>query len=178
MDLRIIEDYIKSIEYTHFQDFCDRLFLKLYPNDYIPVRAGGRNGDMKNDGYCHKERIFFQAHATRGESAKTTKDKIEKDLKGCLSKWTDVKKFVYITNDTLIGEVENFVDDLRKKHPTIEISTWSPKKIIEEMKDLSDKDIEYIIERNIPGNLTINNNDGSKIINQGEININEQNINF
>lgn len=178
MDLRIIEDYIKAIEYTHFQDFCDRFLLKLYPDDYTPVRAGGRNGDMKNDGYCFVARIFFQAHATRGESAKTTKEKIKKDLEGCLDKWDNVKEFIYITNDTLIGEIENFVDNLRKDYPKTTITTWTPKIIIEKIKDLSQKDIEYIIERNLSSNLTINNNDGSKVINQGEINIKKQNINF
>ncbi len=178
MDLRIVEDYIKAIEHTHFQDFCDRLLIKLYPDDYTPVRAGGRNGDMKNDGYCFVSRIFFQAHATRGESAKTTKDKIKKDLEGCLDNWDNVKEFIYITNDTLIGEIENFVDNLRKDYLKITITTWTPKKIIDKIKDLSQKDIEYIIERDFSNNLTINNNDGSKVINQGEINIKEQNINF
>ena len=75
-DLKIVDDYIKAIEYYNFQDFCDRLLLTLYPDDYTPVRAGGRNGDMKNDGYCYVSRKFFQAHATRGESAKKTKAKI------------------------------------------------------------------------------------------------------
>lgn len=111
-DPKIIDDYIKSIEYNYFQDFCDRLLITLYPKEYTPVRAGGRNGDMKNDGYCYASRIFFQAHATRGESANQTKDKIETDLIGCLQKWNDVRKIVYITNDTLIGEIENFVDTL------------------------------------------------------------------
>lgn len=178
MDLRIIEDYIKAIEFTHFQDFCDRLLLKIFPNDYIPVRAGGRKGDMKNDGYCYISRVFFQAHATRGESAKTTKDKIEKDLDGCIEKWKDVNKFIYITNDTLTGEIENFVDGLRKTHSLIKISTWSPKVILEKIKDLPQKEIEYIIERKLSNNLIINNKEGSKIINQGEINIKEQNINL
>lgn len=177
MDLRIIEDYIKAIEYTHFQDFCDRLLLKLHPNDYTPVRAGGRNGDMKNDGYCFISRTFFQAHATRGESSNKTKEKIENDLNGCINKWS-VKKFIYITNDTLIGEIENFVDELRIKHPTIKIATWSPKIIIENIKNLPIEDIEYIVERKLTSGLIINNNEGSKIINQGEINIENQTINF
>lgn len=177
MDLRIIEDYIKAIEYTHFQDFCDRFLLKIHPDEYTPVRAGGRNGDMKNDGYCFISRIFYQAHATRGESARKTKEKIKEDLEGCIEKW-DIKAFIYITNDILIGEIENFVDELRKKHTEIIIATWSPKIIIEKLKDLPLKDIEYIIERNLSNDLTINNNEGSKIINQGEINIKNQTINL
>ena len=132
-DPKIIDDYIKSIEYYYFQDFCDRLLLTLYPEEYVPVRAGGRNGDMKNDGYCYASRAFFQAHATRGESAKQTKIKIESDLKGCLEKWKDVLKFVYITNDTLIGEVENHVDKLRVKFPDIKIETWGHKRLTSEI---------------------------------------------
>ena len=178
MDLRIIEDYIKAIEYTHFQDFCDRLLIKLYPDNYTPVRAGGKNGDMKNDGYCYIERTFFQAHASRKETISKIKTKIQTDLEGCIAKQNDVQKFIYITNDTLVGEVEKFVDDLRKKHKPIEIATWSPKIILEKTKDLPDKEIEYIIERNLSKSLTINNNEGSKIINQGNINIDNQTINY
>jgi hypothetical protein len=65
--------------------------------------------------------MFFQAHATRGESAKRTKDKIENDFNGCIAKWKDIKSFIYITNDTLIGEIENFIDELRIKNPNVEI---------------------------------------------------------
>ncbi len=148
-DPKIIDDYIKSIEYYYFQDFCDRLLLTLYPKEYVPVRAGGRNGDMKNDGYCYASRIFFQAHATRGESAKQTKNKIESDLNGCIDKWNDVKKFVYITNDTLIGEVENHVDDLRRKFQNITIETWGFKRLTVEIKKLKIDEIEFVINRKI-----------------------------
>ena len=148
-DSKIIDDYIKSIEYYYFQDFCDRLLLTLYPKEYVPVRAGGRNGDMKNDGYCYASRIFFQAHATRGESAKQTKNKIESDLNGCIEKWNDVEKFVYITNDTLIGEVENYIDALRRKHSNIIIETWGFKRLTSEIKKLKIDEIEFVIDRKI-----------------------------
>ena len=135
-DIKIVEDYIKSINYYSFQDFCDRLLIKLYPDDYTPVRAGGRQGDMKNDGYCAKSRIFFQAHATRGEQASVTKKKIQKDLKGCLKHWKDVQRFVYLTNDTLLGTVENFVDELRPKYKSLQIETWGHSKLVEKIRAL------------------------------------------
>jgi hypothetical protein len=137
------------MEYYYFQDFCDRLLLTLFPEEYVPVRAGGPNGDMKNDGYCYVSRVFFQAHATRGESAKRTKDKIETDLKGCLEKWDDVSKFVYITNDTLIGEVENYVDNLRTQYPTVKIETWGHKRLTTEIRKLELEGIEFVIDRKI-----------------------------
>ncbi|WP_282178496.1 hypothetical protein [Maribacter stanieri] len=158
-DPKIIDDYIKSMEYYYFQDFCDRLLSTLYPGEYIPVRAGGRNGDMKNDGYCYASRIFFQAHATRGERAKQTKNKIESDLNGCLEKWKDVKKFVYITNDTLIGEVENHVDTLRAKFPNIKIETWGFKRLTFIIKKLKIDEIEFVIDRKIIPEITFSNSD-------------------
>jgi hypothetical protein len=158
-DPKIIDDYIKSIEYYYFQDFCDRLLCTLYPQEYVPVRAGGQNGDMKNDGYCYASRIFFQAHATRGESAKKTKDKIESDLNGCLQNWKDVAKFVYITNDTLIGEVESHVDTLRAKFPNITIETWGNKRLSYKIKKLELNEIEFVIDRKIIPEITFSDSD-------------------
>ncbi len=129
--------------------------MTLYPNDYTPVRAGGRNGDMKNDGYCSATRVFFQAHATRGESAAKTKEKIKTDLEGCLQKWNDIEKFVYITNDTLIGEVENFVDSLRKLYPKLIIETWGYQKLTSKIIKLSVEQIEYVIDRKLIPEISI-----------------------
>ncbi len=156
-DPKIIDDYIKSVEYYYFQDFCDRLLLTLYPKEYVPVCAGGQNGDMKNDGYCYASRIFFQAHATRGERAKQTKNKIESDLIGCIDKWDDVEKFVYITNDTLIGEVENHVDALRRKFPNIIIETWGFKRLTSEIRKLKIDEIEFVIDRKIIPEISFSN---------------------
>ncbi|GGD42612.1 hypothetical protein GCM10011514_03230 [Emticicia aquatilis] len=144
---KIVEDHIRSIESQLFQGFCDRLLIKLY-SDYTPVRAGGSHGDMKNDGYRYLGRVFFQAHASRGESASKIKTKIETDLKGCLDKQTDVQKFIYLTNDTLIGEIEKFIDDLRRKYG-IDIETWEYKKLADKISDLDISDVEYIIDRRL-----------------------------
>ncbi len=146
---KIVSDYIKAIEATHFQEFCDRLLLKIHPNDYTSVRAGGSNGDMKNDGYCYVSRKFFQAHASRGETASKIKDKIKTDLEGCLEKQSDVQEFIYLTNDTLIGEIEKFIDDLRRGHPEIQIATWGPLRLAERICQFDLKDIEFIIDRKL-----------------------------
>ncbi|MEO6304709.1 MAG: hypothetical protein ABIP51_16225 [Bacteroidia bacterium] len=154
--LRVIEDRIKAIDASEFQDLCDRLLIKLYP-DYTQVRAGGKLGDMKNDGYCYVSRIFFQAHASRGETISKIKTKIETDLNGCLAKQNDVQKFVYITNDVLVGEIEAFVDGLRKTNTTLKIETWSPLKICTLISDFGIDDIEQIISRNLTSGSVVNN---------------------
>ncbi len=145
---KTVEDYIQAIEYQYFQDFCDRLLIKLY-NDYTPVRAGGSHGDMKNDGYCFINRIFFQAHASRGEAAKKIKTKIENDLKDCLEKQRDVQVFIYLTNDTLTGEVERFIDELRTQH-SLQIESWGYKRLAEKISNITNsEDVEYIIDRKL-----------------------------
>ncbi|OGE18135.1 hypothetical protein A2769_02720 [Candidatus Daviesbacteria bacterium RIFCSPHIGHO2_01_FULL_37_27] len=146
---KIIENTITALEGYSFQDFCDRLGLVLYPNDYTPVRAAGRRGDDKNDGYCPKARVFFQAHATRGEKIKDTKNKIKTDLAGCVAKHGDIKKWIYLTNIPLIGEVETLIDELRPSYPNITIETWERKRITREISKQNPKAIEGILDMNL-----------------------------
>ncbi len=167
---KIIEDKISQLTGNEFQDFCDRLFLKLYPDDYTPVRAGGPKGDMKNDGYCPKARTFFAAFGTRSAKIADIKSKIKSDLVGCLEKQSDVKKWVFITNDTLVGEVEAFIDELRVTHNPLVIEILGHKKITEEILKLPDEDIEYIIDLTLEDSISttnINNSFGDMISNTG-----------
>lgn len=149
----VIENKIKTLDGDNFQDFCDRLFSELYP-DYTPVRAGGKKGDLKNDGYCTKERLFLQAHATIRVEASKIKDKIKTDLEGCIAKQNDVKKWVFATNQTLNGDIQKFIDDLRKEHTDIEIESWGHMKLCELVLSIENREkISKIIGINIPENL-------------------------
>jgi len=142
---RIIENQIFNLHGNNFQDMCDRFCLKLYSDDYTPVRAGGPNGDTKMDGYCPKSKIYFAAHATRGESTRNIKKKIESDLKGCLKKHKDAKKWIFLTNDTLLGDIETYVQNLQAKYPKVIIETWGHKKITEKILKFEETDISQII---------------------------------
>lgn len=148
---KIIEDKIRGLEGNSFQDFCDRLCLILYPNDYVPVRPGGIEGDTKNDGYCPNARIFFQAHATRREQLSRTKSKIGASLKGCIVQYADVKRWVYLTNDTLPGTVHKFVDSLRQGYSNVKIELWDHKIITSKISNLSKEEINTILDINLFG---------------------------
>ncbi len=141
----IIEDRIFNLDGNSFQGMCDRFCFKLYPDDYTPVRAGGPKGDTKMDGYCPKAKIYFAAHATRGRKITPIKRKIESDLKGCLKQHKDVKKWIFLTNVTLLGEIETYVQNLRTKYPKVKIETWGHKKITEKILKFNDTDISEII---------------------------------
>jgi hypothetical protein len=144
---KIIEDRVRTLEGNNFQDFCDRLGITLFEGDYTPVRAAGRSGDTKNDGYCPQARIFFAAHATRGEQLAATKSKIKGDFDGCLKKHTDVQKWFYLTNDTLPGEIETYIDEeLRPINRKVVLETWDHKKIANKIYGLPIEKIEYILD--------------------------------
>ncbi len=147
---KIIENHLACLKGATFQDTCDRLCLKLYPNDYTPVRAGGPKGDTKNDGYCPKAKIYFAAHATMGEKTAATNKKIETDLKGCVENYNDVKTWIYLTNITLLGETQRFVNEqLRTRYSKLVIETWDHKKITEKILTLEQSDIKSVLELNI-----------------------------
>jgi len=148
---KIIEDRIFRTFKDEFQTFCDKFCLKLYPNDYQPVRSGGPKGDDTNDGYCPKKRIFFAAHATRGEKISKTKAKIAKDLKNCVEKHRDVKKWIFLNNnDKSVGEIETYIDnELRPKYKNIELNNWGAIKITDTLlKKFTEEEINEIMDFN------------------------------
>ncbi|MFF1515239.1 hypothetical protein [Streptomyces sp. NPDC058305] len=144
---KVVEGQLLRLEGNAFQDCMDRLGLELYPGDYQPVRAAGPKGDTKNDGYCPKARVFFAAHATRGERFDKTRMKILGDLEGCIQEHRDVKVWRFLTNDTLAGEVDQFVDnELRPRYRNVTIEVWGLKTLADEICKLRREEVERIID--------------------------------
>ncbi|WP_327402350.1 hypothetical protein OG194_20925 [Streptomyces sp. NBC_01288] len=144
---KLVEGQLLRLEGNAFQDCMDRLGLELYPGDYQPVRAAGPKGDTKNDGYCPKARVFFAAHATRGERIDKTKVKIRSDLEGCLQEHRAVRVWRFLTNDTLPGEVDQFIDnELRPLYRGVTIEVWGLKTLADEICKLGREQIDRIID--------------------------------
>ncbi|WP_406391380.1 hypothetical protein OG806_08285 [Streptomyces sp. NBC_00882] len=144
---KLVEGQLLRLEGNAFQECMDRLGLELYPGDYQPVRAAGPKGDTKNDGYCPKARVFFAAHATRGERIDKTKAKIRGDLEGCLQEHRDVRVWRFLTNDTLPGEVDQFIDnELRPLYRGVTIEVWGLKRLADEISKLKRDQVNKIID--------------------------------
>ncbi|MFE7172287.1 hypothetical protein [Streptomyces sp. NPDC057616] len=144
---KLVEGQLLRLEGNAFQDCMDRLGLELYPDDYQPVRAAGPKGDAKNDGYCPKARVFFAAHATRGERIDKTKAKIRSDLEGCLQEHREVRVWRFLTNDTLPGEVDQFIDnELRLRYRGVTIEVWGLKTLAAEISKLKREQVDRIID--------------------------------
>ncbi|SIN88778.1 hypothetical protein [Chitinophaga niabensis] len=140
----VILNQIKNYHGIAFQEFGDRLLSKLYPDEYIAVRAGGTWGDLKNDGYCHINRTFFHFYATSQHNVAALKAKITADINGCLEKQQQVDRIVFVTNDANLGVIEAHIDDLRLKN-NISIDTWGPNRLVEIICALPPKDIAALL---------------------------------
>ncbi|NYI95067.1 hypothetical protein HNR12_001344 [Streptomonospora nanhaiensis] len=144
---KLVEGQLLRLEGNAFQDCMDRLGMELYPGDYEPVRAAGPKGDTKNDGYCPKARVFFAAHATRGERIDRTKAKIRRDLEGCLQEHRDVRVWRFLTNDTAPGEVDQFIDnELRPLYRGVIIEVWGIKTLADVISKLKRDQVDRIID--------------------------------
>lgn len=144
---KLVEGQLLRLGGNAFQDCMDRLGLELHPRDYQPVRAAGPKGDTKNDGYYPKARVFFAAHATRGERIDKTKAKIRGDLEGCLQEHRDVKVWRFLTNDTLPGEVDQFIDnELRPRYRGVTIEVWGIRTLADEVSKLKREQIDRTID--------------------------------
>ncbi|MGZ2358554.1 hypothetical protein LRE75_17920 [Streptomyces sp. 372A] len=144
---KLVEGQLLRMEGNTFQDCMDRLGLELYPGDYQPVRAAGPKGDTKNDGYCPRARVFFAAHAARGERIDKTKAKIRSDLEGCLQEHRDVKVWRFLTNDTMPGEVDQFIDnELRPLYRGVTVEVWGLKRPADEISKLKRAQVDRIID--------------------------------
>lgn len=141
---------VKSEPFETFQEFCNRLLITLFPADFTEVRAWGPKWDMKNDWYCYIERRYFQAHTSRNETIAKQKNKISEDLEWCIKQWSDVKEWVYITNEANTGELENHLDSLRWVYPKIQLAVWWAQKITQEINSMSDEDIEFTLNSQLP----------------------------
>jgi len=140
----VVLNQIRSYRGLEFQDFGDRLLSKLYPNEYIAVRAGGPWGDLKNDGYCHINRTFFHFYASSQHNVAALKNKITTDIEGCLAKQQQIDKIIFVTNDANLGVIEAHIDDLRLKHRIL-IDTWGPHRLVKMICAMPQSDIAAIM---------------------------------
>ncbi|WP_202426696.1 hypothetical protein [Streptomyces sp. HUCO-GS316] len=66
---------------------------------------------------------------------------------GCLREHRDVRVWRFLTNDTLPGEVDQFIDnELRPAHRDVTIEVWSLKILAEEICEFPQRHIERIVD--------------------------------
>jgi hypothetical protein len=146
----IIRNHIFSLSGSSFQHLCNRLLLKEFPEEFVPTRSGGVKGDLKNDGYCYFSKIFFQCHGTRGQATSKLKNKITEDLTGCLKYHKGVSKFIFITNDTNLADIEDHLQILRVQFREVIVEPWGIDKLSLLIQKYSIEEVEYILGFTLP----------------------------
>lgn len=114
------EKKILKANSNEFESFFCEIMKANHGTKFTMIAPYGNIGDRKNDGYFHKDGIFYQAYGPEDLKKKTTQinaiSKLEKDFRGLIEhqnqgNWTEVKEFYFVINDKMGG----IKPDLAKK---------------------------------------------------------------
>ena len=112
----------KEQEYEDF--FCD-IMEKKYGDNFQLIKAAGREGDGKADGYLIPEKCVYQSYApSSGFRKDPLLTKIENDFKGAKDKWGDKMDkwtFVHCEPEGLPKYALDLILELKEDNQDIEI---------------------------------------------------------
>ncbi|MDH5327102.1 MAG: hypothetical protein OEZ68_21125 [Gammaproteobacteria bacterium] len=125
-----IENALLSKNEQEYEDFFCDVMEALYSDDFQLVKASGRAGDGKSDGFLVSEKCVFQSYApSSGFNKSKLLRKIEGDFYGAKEKWgTKMEKWTFVHNDPegIPKYAIDLMQQLRKDNPEIEITSWRP----------------------------------------------------
>ena len=128
-----------------FQRLFEKLMKKVYPNDFIPCRPWGKDGDCKNDGYLRSQRKLFQVYAPNEIKKEEAIRKINEDFVGAKNHWEEYfDKWVFVHNaqDGRLGpHIIQKLNKLRKENSDIEIEIWGYEELLAIFRQLSLQDL-------------------------------------
>lgn len=138
---------LKKNEQEYEDFFCKVMKLK-YSDNFQLIKAAGRDGDGKADGYLIPEKCVYQSYApSSGFNKSKLLKKIEGDFKGAVDKWGNrLEKWVFLHNspEGLPKYGLDLILKLRDENPIIVITPpWGPSEIKEIILSLN---IEQLVE--------------------------------
>lgn len=100
----IFENKILKANGSAFEDLFAEVMISSNIN-FQKIKAWGKTGDRKNDGYIREEATYYQVYAPETPENKHLQaiKKLKRDLKGLLKHWSPVEKFFFVFNDKLHG---------------------------------------------------------------------------
>lgn len=153
------EKYIARIMYqlkVHQADGqkYEDLFIKVMSKancNFQAVKAYGRIGDMKNDGFDKTRGVYYQVFGPEDISKQSTiKDAVEKlrgDFEGLKKHWHDlcpIKEFYYVVNDKYKGvpaPIHQEIIALNNENKDIKCDIFASKNLEDVFLRLDDEDI-------------------------------------
>lgn len=132
---------------SEFQDLFVRLARSTLGPDFEAVRAYGRMGDYKCDGYWVSTRTVFQCYAPDQLTARKLIKKINDDFNGARKDWGPrMQRWVLVHNDArgLPALAVQHIDGLRRAYPEIAIETWSEPELLRMVERLGLGNLEAL----------------------------------
>jgi hypothetical protein len=123
-----------------FQDFFERLMKKVDAS-FIPIRAHGKEGDWKCDGFSESSGRYFQVYAPRRHNEKEAIRKARRDFEGTAQKWgTKLREWVFVYGQfELSAPLTDALTTLAKEH-NITILSWNNEDLWKLIETLSHDD--------------------------------------
>lgn len=135
-----------------YEDLFVKVMQYSVPS-FAPVKASGRLGDKKNDGYSSDSGTYYQVYApeTLGErEEKTALDKLAdfKELKDYWDSISPVRRFIFVLNDRYFGSspaVHKAVAKIQKEYELEEAKQFAAQHLEERFASLTDDQIVTIV---------------------------------
>lgn len=113
-----------------YEDFFCSLMQKKYSASFLPIKAAGREGDRKADGYLNPEEHVYQVYApSSGFKKDKLITKIKGDFEGAKEKWKGkIRRWTFVHNEFegLPAYAMDVIFDLKKENPNIQINVMGP----------------------------------------------------
>ncbi|NEU06621.1 hypothetical protein [Clostridium senegalense] len=127
MDKYILDSQIKEFKIkllmSDGQAFEDLFYsiMSTFNTDFRKVKAFGRQGDDKNDGFIPSKGEYYQCYGpeniTKSSTEKYSIKKLKEDFNGLLLKWNNewkINSFYYVINDKYKGTPHSIFTELAK----------------------------------------------------------------
>lgn len=130
-----------------FQEFFACIMELRYPDDFVRVRAGGPDGDLKCDGLRGSGAIIYQVYGpldwSNNRTIQNGVDKVEADFLGALEHWGDtMEQWVFVHNARgLPARVAQKLVALQADYPDIRIGQMAFAELRSAALSLSESDL-------------------------------------
>lgn len=151
---------IYESEAQAFEDLFTKI-MNYRESDFVQVKPYGNIGDRKVDGYIHSKGIYFQVYAPENPSSKLARTvaKIIDDFEGLKSYYDNIKTFAFVFNDKYHGVHPDLIAimNLIREENNIETSIIIAKDLEKFLFDLTDDELNSVLDIIMPSNITTPN---------------------
>ena len=124
----LAELHISKLQGNAFEDFFADVAQRAFGTDFVKIRAAGKSGDKKCDGYKKSTDTLFACYAPRGTTPKKLQAKISSDLSGAMVHWPDMREWCFVHNDGDGLDVDTFklMEEMASKNETLKVVEMGP----------------------------------------------------